>query len=138
LVVVGATKKIKSISALSKHTFKSFASSGGISTTSTPSTMVPMWLNSVWHFQSEGKFSGRGKKRKKWRYLTIENHVRFKHCVDSDIKVRISKALSRIFLILPVILFAFNYLRNLAVSPRESFPICKKNGLKLSPIRYTI
>jgi hypothetical protein len=33
LVVVGATKKIKSISALSKHTFKSFASSGGISTT---------------------------------------------------------------------------------------------------------
>ena len=44
----------------------------------------------------------------------------------------------RIFLILPVILFAFNYLRNLAVSPRESFPICKKNGLKLSPIRCTI
>ena len=49
----------------------------------------------VRHFQSEGKFSGRGKKWKKWRYLTIENHVRYKHCVDSDIKVQISKALSR-------------------------------------------
>ena len=47
------------------------------------------------HFQSEGKFSGRGKKWKKWRYLTIENHVHYKHCVDSDIKVQISKALSR-------------------------------------------
>ena len=39
---------------------------------------------------------------------------------------------------LAVILFAFNYLRNSAVSPRESFPICQKNDLKLSPIRCTI
>ena len=42
------------------------------------------------------------------------------------------------FTISIVILFAFNYLRNLAVSPRESFPICQKNGLKLYPIRCTI
>lgn len=36
-------------------------------------------------------------------------------------------------------MFAFNLLRNSAVSPRESFPICQKNGLKLSLIiRCTI
>jgi hypothetical protein len=49
----------------------------------------------VQHFQSEGKFSERGKKRKKRLYLTIENHVRYKHCIDSDIKFRNSKALLR-------------------------------------------
>jgi hypothetical protein len=54
---------------------------------------IVFWI--VRHFQSEGKFLGRGKKRKNWRYLTIENHVRYKHCIDSDIKVRISKVLSR-------------------------------------------
>ena len=35
-----------------------------------------------------------------------------------------------------MILFALFYLRNLAVSPRESFPICQKNGLKFFPIRH--
>ena len=35
------------------------------------------------------------------------------------------------------LLFAFNYLRNSDVSPRESFPIGQINGLKLSPIRCT-
>jgi hypothetical protein len=35
-----------------------------------------------------------------------------------------------------VILFALIYLRNSAVSSRESFPICQKNGFKFIPIRY--
>jgi len=35
-----------------------------------------------------------------------------------------------------VILFALIYLRNSAVSPKESFPICQKNGLKFFPIRH--
>ena len=34
---------------------------------------------------------------------------------------------------MPVILFAFNYLRNSAVPPRESFPICPKKWLKIIP-----
>jgi hypothetical protein len=64
--------------------------------------------------------------------------VNCKICLKSTKNTNKNLQILRIFLILPVILFAFNYLRNLAVSPRESFPICKKNGLKLSPIRYTI
>ena len=76
----------------------------------------------VLHFQPEGKFSGRGKKWKKWRYLTIENHVRYKHCVDSDIKVRISKVLSRYQKI--TFRMETRYSRTLVLLPRLS-PIGK-------------
>jgi hypothetical protein len=77
----------------------------------------------VWHFpSSEGKFSRRGKKRKKWRYLTIENHVHYKHCVDSGIKVRISKTLSLYQII--TFLMETRYLRTLILLQRLS-PIGK-------------
>jgi ribosomal protein S13 len=46
-------------------------------------------------FNRKGNFREGERNGKKWRYLTIENHVHYKHCVDSDIKVRISKALLR-------------------------------------------
>ena len=59
---------------------------------------------------------GRGKKLKKWQYLTIENHVRYKHCVDSDIKVRISKVLSRYQKI--TFRMETQYSRNLVLLPR--------------------